>query len=173
MTVAAGTCAGQSTTRCSAAPADSGPLGLNGRRFPRRRRLHEWSTFTSRHADALATTPRSINTRRDGPANGPARTDEHPDAPRSRSRRRDPSIDAQQRATHNRLEEVANQPVLHHRRGSGKPDSMNYAFWLTPTPTRSVTIRFTWPEQGLPAAGIYIDGATLQRASAEATELWP
>jgi len=72
-----------------------------------------------------------------------------------------------------RLDEVADQPVLRDSRGSGTPDAMDYPYWLTPAPTRAVTIKFAWPEQGLPATELNIDQAALRRASQEAMELWP
>ncbi len=72
-----------------------------------------------------------------------------------------------------RLDEVADQPVLRDTRGSGNPDAMDYPYWLTPAPTRAVTIKFAWPEQGLPAIELNIDQAALRRASQEAMELWP
>lgn len=72
-----------------------------------------------------------------------------------------------------RFDEVAAKPVLREGRGSGKPDAMDYAYWLTPAPTQAVTIKFAWPEQGLPGTEIRIDQAVLRQASEEAIELWP
>ncbi len=71
-----------------------------------------------------------------------------------------------------RLEELVQKPVLRNGRGSGSSDAVDYDYWLTPKPSGAITIKFAWPEQGLPPTEIYINQAALQRASSEAIELW-
>lgn len=71
-----------------------------------------------------------------------------------------------------RLDDVADRPVLRDSTGSGQPDSMDYQYWLTPAPTESITLKFEWPDQGLPETKLRIEAAELQRAVDQAIELW-
>jgi len=82
------------------------------------------------------------------------------------------AVDMSSRELLARLDEVADKPVLRDSTGSGKPDSMDYQYWLTPAPTEGITIRFEWPDQGLTQTTFRIDAAELQRAVGQAIELW-
>ena len=76
------------------------------------------------------------------------------------------------RVLHLRLDEVADKPVLRDSTGSGKADSMDYEYSLTPVPTGSITIKFEWPDQGLSETRFRTEAAELQRAVNEAIEIW-
>jgi len=83
------------------------------------------------------------------------------------------AVDMSSRELLMRLDEVADKPVLRDSSGSGNNDSMDYKYWLTPAPTQSITIKFSWLDQGLPETRFKIDAADLQRAIGQAIELWP
>ena len=83
------------------------------------------------------------------------------------------AVDVSSRDLHLRLDDVADRPVLRDSAGSGKADSMDYHYWLTPVPTGSITIKFEWPDQGLSATEFRIEAAALEQAVNEVIELWP
>ena len=83
------------------------------------------------------------------------------------------AVDLSSQELFTRLDEVAGRPVLRNSTGSGKPDSMDYQYWLTPAPTQDITIKFAWPDQGLAETRFRIHAADLQRAIDQAVQLWP
>lgn len=83
------------------------------------------------------------------------------------------AVDMSSRELFARLDEVADKAVLRDSGGSGKADSMDYQYWLSPVPTGGITIRFEWPDQGLSQTSFRIEAAELRRAIGQAIELWP
>lgn len=83
------------------------------------------------------------------------------------------ALDLSSRDLMRRLDEVRDTPVLRDSSGSGGQDAVDYKYWLTPVPTRSFTLKFAWPDQGLAESRFRIGIEKLQPTIDQAVELWP